>query len=239
MMFTPRTFTPRTFNPRCVRDLALACVAVSNVLCACAGRSDGPDTPETTVVAFARALSEGKLAAAYALMSADYRKRVSFEDWEKMVSENSQEVVETSNALSHVRGPASKQASLDYQGKGDLVLVQSGERWFIASDLARFYDQSSPRSALRAFVRALERKRYDVLLRLVPNADREGMTTASLEQTWGGSERDQIERLLNNLRNNLEQPIEVVGNHATLPYGQGMRVQFVREDGAWKIEDPE
>jgi len=228
-----------TFNRICSRDLALACVAVGSLLGGCATRSDGHETPETTVVAFSRALGEGNLTAAYAMMSDDYRKRVSYADWEKMVSENSQEVLETSNALSHVRGPARTQAALDYRGKGDLVLVKNGDRWLIETDVARFYDQSTPRAALRSFVRALERKRYDMLLRLVPNADKEGMTTASLEQTWGGSERDQIERLLNNLRSNLERPIEVAGNHATLPYGGHMRVQLVREDGQWKVEDPE
>lgn len=228
-----------TFNPIGGRDLALACVAVGSMLCGCATRTDGHETPETTVIAFSRALGEGNLASAYAMMSDDYRKRVSYADWEKSLAANSQEVLETSNALSHVRGPARTQASFDYRGKGDLVLVKRGDRWLIESEVASFYDQSTPRAALRSFVRALERKRYDMLLRLVPNADKEGMTTASLEQTWGGSARDEIERLLSNLRSNLEQPIEAAGDHATLPYGQSMRVQFVREDLQWKIEDPE
>jgi hypothetical protein len=209
------------------------------MLSGCATGPEQPRTPEATVIAFARSLSEGNLLAAYGLMSDDYRSRVSFESWKKSLEANSQEVAELSNSLSHVRGPAREQAVFDHEGQSDLVLVRNGEQWQLATDPARFYDQSTPRSALRAFVRALERKRYDVLLRLVPNADKEGMTTKSLEQTWGGSQRDEIERLLNNLRNQLDQPIEIAGNHATLPYGQRMRVQFLREDGHWKIEDPE
>lgn len=208
-------------------------------MCACATPTAGPASPETTVTAFARALNEGNLQRAYAYMSDEYRSRVSFEAWQKLVEENSQEVIEASNALSRVRGPARVRAELDYQGDADLQLVQRDEHWFIASDVARFYDQTTPRAALRAFVRALEHKRYDVILRLVPNADKEGMTTASLEQTWSGAGRDEVERVLGNLRDHLEGPIEVVGNHATLPYGQRMRVQFLREDGLWKIENPE
>jgi hypothetical protein len=209
------------------------------MLCGCASGPESPSTPAETLTAFARALNEGDLASAYALMSEDYRRQVSFEAWRRSLEGNSQEVIELSNSLSHVRGPAREQALFDHQGHGDLVLVRDGERWLLATDPARFYDQSTPRSALHAFVRALERKRYDVLLRLVPNADKEGMTTSSLEQTWSGSQRDEIERLLSNLRSHLDQPIEVAGNHATLPYGQRMRVQFLREDGVWKIEDPE
>ena len=37
----------------------------------------------------------------------------------------------------------------------------------------------------------------------------------------------------------LQIPIEVIGNRAAMPYGQHMRVQFVREGADWKIEDPE
>jgi hypothetical protein len=221
------------------RTLTFVCVIVVTLACGCAIHADGPASPEATITAFARALNEGKLKAAYALMSDDYRSRVSFEAWSKLLEENSQEVIEVSNSLTHVRGPARVRADLDHEAEGDLVLVLQGGRWYVASDVARVYDQSTPRAALRAFVRAVEHRRYDVVLRLVPNADKEGMTTASLEKAWSGTGRDEIERVLGNLRDHLAGPIEVVGNHATLPYGERMRVQFLREDGVWKIENPE
>jgi hypothetical protein len=221
------------------RTLTLACVLVVKLACGCATHPDGPASPEATVIAFARALNEGDLASAYALMSDDYRSHVSFEAWQKLMEENSQEVIEISNSLTHVRGPARVRADLDHEGEGDLVLEQHAGRWFVTSDVARVYDQSTPRAALRAFVRAIEHKRYDVVLRLVPNADKEGMTTASLEKAWGGTGRDEIARVVGNLRDHLDGPIEMVGNHATLPYGERMRVQFLREDGVWKIENPE
>lgn len=219
--------------------LPLACALVVKLASGCATHPDGPASPEATITAFARALNEGDLASAYAMMSADYRSHVSFEAWQKLMEENSQEVIEISNSLTHVRGPAHVHAELDHEGEGDLRLVQQDGRWFVASDVARIYDQSTPRAALRAFVRAVEHKRYDVVLRLVPNADKEGMTTASLEQAWGGAGRDEIARVVSNLRDHLDGPIEITGNHATLPYGERMRVQFLREDGIWKIENPE
>jgi hypothetical protein len=219
--------------------LSLACVLVVKLACGCATHPDGPASPEATITAFARALNEGNLPAAYAMMSEDYRSHVSLEAWQKLMEENSQEVIEISNSLTHVRGPARVKAELDHVGEGDLVLVQRDGRWFVASDVARVYDQSTPRAALHAFVRAVEHKRYDVVLRLVPNADKEGMTTASLEKAWSGAGRDEISRVVGNLKDHLGGAIEIVGNHATLPYGERMRVQFLREDGVWKIENPE
>ena len=85
----------------------------------------------------------------------------------------------------------------------------------------------------------MDRKRYDVVMRLVPNSDKEGITTERMEQAWAGQERERVERMLNALRENLDAPIEEIGNRATMPYGEHMQVQFVREDSAWKIEDPE
>jgi hypothetical protein len=60
-----------------------------------------------------------------------------------------------------------------------------------------------------------------------------------MEQAWSGDQREDVERLLNNLREHLDAPIEIVGDHATMPYGDHLQVQFVREADGWKIEDPE
>jgi hypothetical protein len=205
----------------------------------CAHEPNASATPEETLIAFSRALNQGRYEQAYALMSADYRQRVSFEQFQRQLSENPQETLAVSNALSHVRAPATQQAVVRYDDDGELTLLRSGERWYIGTSVVDFYDQSTPRAALRSFVRAMERKRYDVVMRLIPEADKEGITTDRMEQAWGGEEREQIERMLSALREHLDAPIEVVGNRATMPYGQHMRVQFVRDGADWKIEDPE
>ena len=191
------------------------------------------------MVTFARALGEGKLDVAYALMSDDYKKRVSLEAWKKQLSESTDEVVEVSNALARVRGPSTEEAVLRLGEDGELRLRKVGDRWLVTTDVVSFYDQSTPRAALHAFVRALSRHRYDVLLRLVPNADKEGMTPDRMEAAWSGETRDEVERMLASLKTHSEDPIEIVGSHATMPYGDHARVQFVREDDVWKIEDPE
>src|SRR5262249_12717945 len=147
--------------------------------CAAAGCRSGnsvPTTPEATVTAFARALSQNKFDEAYTLMSDDYKKRVSLEQWKQRLSENPDETLATSNALARVRKPANEEAVIAYGDDQQLRLQRSGEHWLIATPVVDFYDQSTPRAALHAFVQAMERKRYDVVLRLIPSADKEGIT---------------------------------------------------------------
>lgn len=217
--------------------LALACSLGPGL--GCASEPDLPQTPEAAVIAFARALNRAKFDEAYALMSSDYRKRVSFEQWKRRLTENPQETLDVSNALSRVRTAAEQRAVIPYDDGAQLELRREGDRWFLSSNVVDFYDQSTPRAALRAFVRAMERKRYDVVMRLIPSADKEGITAERMEQAWTGDERESVERMLSVLREHLEDPIEVIGNHATMPYGDHARVQFVREGEVWKIEDPE
>jgi hypothetical protein len=232
---TPTRGKDRTRSYSPLRGFMLAWLALGG----CAHESPAPVTPQATLVAFARSLNSGKLEDAYSLMSSDYRARVSLSQFKRQLSENPQETLEVSNALSHVRTPVQEQAVVRYADDEELQLRRDGERWYIASNVVDFYDQSTPRAALRSFVRAMERKRYDVVMRLIPDADKEGITTDRMEQAWGGQEREQVERMLSSLRESLDAPIEVIGNRATMPYGQHMRVQFVREGADWKIEDPE
>jgi hypothetical protein len=214
---------------------ALACALALG----CASEPTLPPTPEAAVQAFARALNQAKFEQAYALMSSDYRKRVTLAQWKQRLTENPQETLDVSNALTGARNAAEQRAVVTYDDGEQLELRREGDRWFLASNVVDFYDQSTPRSALRAFVSAMERKRYDVVMRLIPSADKEGITTERMEKAWTGDERESVERMLSVLREHLEDPIEVIGNHATMPYGDHARVQFVREGNDWKIEDPE
>ena len=209
----------------------------------CAGTKPPPATPELAVIDFARALNQGRFDEAYARMSEDYRQRVPFDQFKRQLTENPEETTALSHALSHVQPGTVQEATVRYDDDAELTLRREGqgenESWFLSSPLVDFYDQSTPRTALRAFVRALERRRYDVIIRLIPNADKEGITGDRLEQAWSGDGRKELERLVHNLREHIEDPIEVTGDRATMPYGDQMRAQLVRENGVWKVEDPE
>jgi hypothetical protein len=205
----------------------------------CGGSTVDQGSPESTVRAFAIALGEKKYEQAYELMSRSYRRRVSLAEFKSRLKQSPDEAVKTSLALSRTRGRADQRATLAYGESEQLNLVREKGKWRIADNVVDFYDQSTPRAALRTFVRAMERQRYDVVLRLVPNADKEGITIDRMREAWSGEGREEVERMLSNLRENLDNPLEQVGQHATMPYGDRYRVQFIREDGVWKIEDPE
>lgn len=195
--------------------------------------------PAATVRAFGVAISEERFEDAYRLTSTAYRQRVSLEEFRSHLQQNDEERRELAGALTRVAGPAEQTAIIYYDEGRELQLRREGERWLVADNVVDFYDQSTPRAALRTFIRALERKRYDVMLRLIPEADKHGITVERMRQAWEEEQPEEMQRLLSNLRQHIDNPIERVGDHATMPYGDRAAVQLLREEGVWKIEDPE
>ncbi len=220
-------------------SIRLASVALAGLLLVGCPGLGGGRTPESTVGAFASALREGRTTDAYQLMSESYRRRVSLEEFNRYFRDYPAEVRETARSLSQRRGRADQLAVVEYGEGESLRLVREHGDWRVATDVVDFYDQSTPRAALRSFVRSMERRRYDVVLALIPEADREGMTEERMRETWEGEGREEVERLLANLRAALDDPIEEVGDRATMSYGERFSVQFLREDGVWRIEDPD
>lgn len=192
-------------------------------------------TPRSTLNAFAAALETSRFRDAYNLLGVDYRRRVSYDEFRRLLESNPNEARELSSLLRHELEDAEVTASVVSPGGDTLRLVFEDGRWRILGNVVDFYDQSTPRAAVRSFVRAMERRRYDVVLRFVPEADREGMSVEKMREAWEGDE--EIERLLAVLREHLEDPIEEVGDRATMPYADGRAVHLVREGELWRIED--
>jgi len=195
--------------------------------------------PRDALVAWAQAVRDGDFDHAYALMSADYRRRTSREEFVKFLHDNGSDVRAAAERLRVGAREVELRAHVDY-GQGErLGLVYENGAWRLAEDPLDLYGQRTPREALRSFVRALERKRYDVVMRLEPRRWRELTTVEKLREQWDGPQRDEIDRLVRNLRGHLEDPISEEGDEARMPYGGGYAVKFVREDGLWRIQDPD
>ncbi|HEY4241609.1 MAG TPA: hypothetical protein VGM88_17425 [Kofleriaceae bacterium] len=193
--------------------------------------------PDRALDGYGRALADHDYGRAYDLMSASFRSRTSREDYVRMMRDNPKEVAETADRLRHHRGGVEVSAELEY-GLGDsLRLVQEGGAWRIASNPLAFYDQSTPKAALRSFIRAYRLGRWDVMLRFVPNSYREKMDVKKLEAQFTGPSKDQMELLINTLEANVDQPITERGNDARMVYGDRFNVQFLKEDGLWKLKD--
>jgi hypothetical protein len=46
-----------------------------------------------------------------------------------------------------------------------------------------------------------------------------------------------MENLINTLEANVDEPITERGNDARMTYGDRYAVQFLKEDGVWKLKD--
>ncbi len=217
---------------------ALAGSLAALALTACGGPAAHTE-PEGVVAAFSTALRERRYEDAYAMMSRNYRRRVPLEEFRRHLDQNPEEAREAALVLARPDGPAEEVATLTYADGERIEMRREEAEWRIASNVVDFYDQSTPRAALRSFVRAMERERYDVVMRMVPDADLEGMSEERMREAWSGDDREEIERLIANLRAHLDSPIEQVGDRATMPYGERYTAVLVREGGLWKIEDPD
>jgi hypothetical protein len=186
---------------------------------------------------YARALEEGRADDAYRLLSDDARRGISLEAFRRMVKDDPDSMVEIGRSLERPTATAVVTATITSPGGEELHLVLDGGKWRVDAATIDLYAQDTPRRAIAGFVRALERKRYDVVVRYVPESHKSGLDAAKLKAAWEGTDKDAIQQLVVALKQALPAaPIEETGDRATMPYGSGA-IQLVREHGLWKIED--
>lgn len=201
------------------------------------GGCGGGKGPSGTLDDYGRALKNRDYGRAYDLMSSSFRGRVSREDYKRMMRDNLREVDETADRLRGKKGSLEVSAEFAY-GLGDkMLLVQEGGRWRIATNPLGFYDQSTPRNALRSFLRAYHLQRWDVMLKFVPNAYREKMDVEKMKQQFTGPSKEPMDNLFMALESSVDEPIIERGNDAKMSYGERFEVRFVKEDGVWKLKD--
>lgn len=203
----------------------------------CGGAMDDR-TPEATVASLASALERRDVEGAYRLMSTRYREQVSLDAFRALVLDAA-EIDHTVTRLRARDGEAEEEASVTYGEHETLRLRREGDSWRVASDVIDWYAQRTPRQAVRSFVRAIEARRWDVLLRLLPEVDREAMTEDRLREMLAGEGEEALDHLAAGMRSALDADIEEHGDHATLPYGERFRVELVREGEVWCVADPD
>jgi hypothetical protein len=194
--------------------------------------------PKRVLQNYVEALRAKQYARAYDLMSSQYRERYSKADFLRGMKEGSGEVLRRLEKITEQELRAERVANLKY-ANGELALVHENGNWRLRSDPLSFYGQRTPAEALRSFIRAIEGRRYDVVLRFVPSRFADSITAEKLKSQWEGDKQLELVQLLKNLKDNISAPIKVRGERATMAYGQGNQVKFLKEDGAWKIEDPD
>jgi len=213
----------------------LPAVLATCIGCAQAGASADPDR---TLQAYSDAVEAGNTQAAYELLSADAKKSITFEAFQRMLKENPEETRELAQALRRPSRPPEVTATVTPPGGPTLLLVYENGAWRVDGSSIDLYGQSTPERAAASFLRAYENHRYDVLLRFVPDAEKKDLTAAALEKAWTTEQKDDVERMMQALRAALPTArFELLGERATLAFGAGGTLELVREHGSWKIED--
>jgi hypothetical protein len=231
--------SPRVPARRGARSPTLALVLALGLgaIDACARSGAGPTA---TLSALGAALDRKDYDAAYALTSADFRARVPLAAFRAELEEAGADTAALAHRLRAAGERSGPEVTVELAPGEPMTLVEEGGRW-LAADPATFepWSQTTPRAALRSFVRALEQRRYDVVLRLCPTARRGELSVAALRDYWEGEHKAENAQLVARLRAALGAPIVETGDEAHMPYGAGAEARLVREDGAWKIEDPD
>jgi len=199
------------------------------------------EAPSETLTAYGAAIERKDYAAAYALTSSEMRQRVPFEAFKAALDSGGDDAQAFGHRVREGAGKAPLHAEVDVDLGEKLPLVFEAGRWRVDGQPFDNWSQKTPRAALLSFVRALSRRRYDVALRLVPNRYRPGLSAEKLREYWEGEQKAENAQLLDRLRAAVSAgaPIVELGDEAHMPYGDRYEMRFVREDGAWKIEDPD
>src|SRR5262249_35252624 len=154
---------------------------------------------------------------AYKLLSSEAKRSISLDAFRRMVKENAPEMKDIAHALSR---PASDPVvtAVVTSPKGDTVLlVYEGGRWRLDGSAINLYGQGTPRQSLEAFLRAFERKRYDVMIRFVPDAHMAGLDPEKLKTAWEGPQKEDMIRITSGIRSalsNASTQFEEIGDRA-------------------------
>lgn len=195
------------------------------------------EDPQSVLRAYSHALDEGRADDAYRMLSEEARRGISAEAFRRMVKDNPEEVREIAKALARPTATPVVTATVTSGSGQELQLVLENGKWRVEATAIDLYAQDTPRHAIQGFVRAVERKRYDVVLKFVPDSHKEGLDPSKLKTAWEGHDKEEIEQVVSSLKQALPTAsIEETGDRATMAYGAGT-MQLVRERGLWKIED--
>ncbi len=213
----------------------LSQVALPLLMVACG--TPRAEDPQSVLRAYARALEERRPDDAYRMLSEEARRGTSLEAFRGMVRDNPEEVREIAKALQRPTATPVVTATITTSNGQELQLALENGTWRVEASAVDLYAQDTPRHTLQGFLRAVVRRRYDAVLKFVPDSHKDGLTPTKLRTAWEGPEKEEIEQVVSSLKLALPTAsIEETGERATMTYGAGT-MQLVRERGLWKIED--
>lgn len=151
------------------------------LLLGCSGNAVVQQGPSDTLRAYAQALEQGRVDDAYRLLSDEAKRSMSLDAFRRAVKENPADVLEIARAVARPASDPVVSATVNLPNGDELVLIFEGGRWRLDAAAVDLYGQATPRQALAGFLRAFDHKRYDVIMRYVPDAEKQGVGSLSGE----------------------------------------------------------
>jgi len=203
---------------------ALALVALSGLAVAC-GRPALPD-PRAAARAYADAAARGDASRVHSLLSREAQRTYGSAAVAALVRDEQQELRRLADAVTRpdVRVEASATMLLEDGSQARLTLEDDEFR--VAATETLPAAARSPVEALDGLRRALARRSYPALLRVLSAESR------------GAVETD-LRALAAALENPATLDVKVEGDRAAVDVGGGHRVTLRREGGTWRVEDIE
>ncbi|OIP40084.1 MAG: hypothetical protein AUK47_09100 [Deltaproteobacteria bacterium CG2_30_63_29] len=212
-------------------SLRVLLLPITLTLCACGGQ-----TPQQALNDYAAAVASSDAERAYALLDADYHERVPFETFKERFDAYSKAGEGIVSALESAAGePAFVDAALPFTEFDTLDIGLTKEGWRVEGGLFNFYGQRTARETLSSFIKAAERKKYDVLMRFVPTDYAAHMSAEQMQKQFEENP-ERIQEMIALLKQNQNNLITTRGNRAEMKYGP-YTMEFRKEEGLWKIED--
>src|SRR5688500_12406959 len=121
-----------------MRAAAYVVLAVLLVVCPACGGADPTNSPSAAVIAFADALREGRDEDAYALMSEEYRQRVSLREFKRRLRDHPEETEEVVASLALSEDMVEEEAQIEYGDGEEATLIREDDGWRLATNLANY-----------------------------------------------------------------------------------------------------
>ena len=202
-------------------------LAIAALLVAGCGSAAAPSHPREAVQTYLRAIRARDAGAAYALLSSTQQAAMSREEFIQAVRGSRAELDAQARALSRLgsRDVTAVAEVPSGDGESASLVLESGQ-WRLAGGVAEAYGLRSPQQALRSLRRALERRSYDALMRILARRSRSQID-------------DEARRLVDALRDAETLEVVVDGDRARVEYEPGHVIELLREDGEWRVLDLE
>jgi hypothetical protein len=188
----------------------------------CAPRSV-PD-PRAAMHAYAAAASRGDSEAIYGLLSSSSRRAFSRQQIRAIVADERAELSEHARDLEHGEVRIEASARLRFADGEEAALDLRNGRYGVTSAGTLPGGGRTPQETLDQLRRALARRSYAGLIRVLSTATRAAM------------ERD-VRDLVEGLSEPSELLVPVTGDEARVPVPGGHMVTLKREAGIWRVQD--